>query len=286
MLSRTALNSAAPAFTPMRNYEPEAGFGKAWMRVFKDENSDDDTTVNASESFDGHSDDDWHTEAIPTVADKSSASHCSNEDIERSLEPHLPGMGDDPDEHLVDVDADEGKRRGTELLSMLSDFSFGEAKHLPEPKPATTPTTEKKANPTTNAGTGRVVPPPPGIPVPPPPRPPRSSSMDMVRNAARSSFGSSFAGVTDSPDGGFLVRLCGGHEVELPTAQVLIGVLESELWSQLGNNSSKWPAMQCLQDTREQQENRRRRRWPRVAYESYTVDIEVRLLESSEYTYN
>eukprot|EP00747_Dinoflagellata_sp_TGD_P187296 gnl/TRDRNA2_/TRDRNA2_44870_c0_seq1.p1 gnl/TRDRNA2_/TRDRNA2_44870_c0~~gnl/TRDRNA2_/TRDRNA2_44870_c0_seq1.p1 ORF type:complete len:314 (+),score=69.48 gnl/TRDRNA2_/TRDRNA2_44870_c0_seq1:113-943(+) len=104
-----------------------------WLRFFADDDDEEDEEETAAPASEGSrgadvsrgtSDDEW-----PTGPRSGSISPATAEmspgDVERDMTPYLPGMGNDPNEDMTPIDSDEGKRRGAELLSMLTDFGFG-----------------------------------------------------------------------------------------------------------------------------------------------------------------
>ena len=161
-----------------------------WLKAFCDDDEEDETIAPASDGGpdvgSAISDDEWHSGGLtsPTgtvlssgsispigaatispiaIAHIATAASITSDsvtdattDFERgSMEQYeLPGMGADPVEVFVPVDQEEGKRRGGELLSMLSGFGVGSLGSssfsiggLAEvPVPPSPPGTKTKAN--------------------------------------------------------------------------------------------------------------------------------------------
>eukprot|EP00747_Dinoflagellata_sp_TGD_P199300 gnl/TRDRNA2_/TRDRNA2_72504_c0_seq1.p1 gnl/TRDRNA2_/TRDRNA2_72504_c0~~gnl/TRDRNA2_/TRDRNA2_72504_c0_seq1.p1 ORF type:complete len:436 (-),score=87.14 gnl/TRDRNA2_/TRDRNA2_72504_c0_seq1:85-1392(-) len=133
-----------PGFAPMERYHgvsmPDGfvNYGdqpRACPRFFcnEDEQEDEEETVAPASdaqslvpavSSRSNSDDECHGRRYSAGVSSTTGAERP-EDLERALEPYLPGMGNDPTEDMIIIDREEGKKRGCELLSMLSDFGFG-----------------------------------------------------------------------------------------------------------------------------------------------------------------
>eukprot|EP00747_Dinoflagellata_sp_TGD_P220866 gnl/TRDRNA2_/TRDRNA2_92784_c0_seq1.p1 gnl/TRDRNA2_/TRDRNA2_92784_c0~~gnl/TRDRNA2_/TRDRNA2_92784_c0_seq1.p1 ORF type:complete len:275 (+),score=36.94 gnl/TRDRNA2_/TRDRNA2_92784_c0_seq1:42-866(+) len=166
-------NVYAPTFLPVQKYPEQpipnqfdkpsveqpapTRFDKpSSSRYFRDDyadNFDEETVAPASDglpevssSASGNSDDEWHG-SLPAQP----VSVPVREKIE-DLERDMTYRGDEPTENLVTIDKEEGKRRGSELLSMLSDFTAcGGSFALPPMPPPSTHLPPSQAQPSQNA---------------------------------------------------------------------------------------------------------------------------------------